>query len=112
MADHNVPAAGNGNGTNKFEAILNWLRAGYPDGVPPKDYFPLLALLKRSLSPDQITDVILNLFMANGTDQPVTAEQIRKAISEVIEDEPEQSDINQVAARLAAVGWPLAVETP
>ena len=32
-----------------FDSVLNWLHEGYPAGVPPKDYFPLLALLKRSL---------------------------------------------------------------
>ena len=31
-----------------FESVLRWLHEGYPEGVPPKDYFPLLALLKRS----------------------------------------------------------------
>ena len=24
--------------------VLDWLREGYPAGVPPKDYIPLLAL--------------------------------------------------------------------
>ena len=33
-----------------FDSVLNWLHEGYPEGVPPTDYFPLLALLKRSLS--------------------------------------------------------------
>ena len=27
--------------------VLDWLREGYPAGVPPKDYIPLLALLRR-----------------------------------------------------------------
>jgi Protein of unknown function (DUF3349) len=26
--------------------IVNFFRAGYPEGVPPRDYFPALALLK------------------------------------------------------------------
>lgn len=39
---------------NAFERILNWLREGYPEGVPPKDHFALLALLKRRLSEDEI----------------------------------------------------------
>ena len=40
-------------------------------------------------------------------EDPVTAEQIRDAIHEVIEKEPTPEEINQVAARLASVGWPL-----
>ena len=39
-----------------FENVLRWLRAGYPDGVPPKDYYPVLALLKRSLTEDEVVD--------------------------------------------------------
>ncbi|WP_162562002.1 DUF3349 domain-containing protein, partial [Mycolicibacterium brumae] len=36
--------------TNAADNVLDWLRAGYPNGVPPKDYFPLLALLTRTLT--------------------------------------------------------------
>ena len=39
-----------------FENVLRWLRAGYPDGVPPKDYYPVLALLKRSLTEDEVVE--------------------------------------------------------
>jgi len=31
---------------NVLTRVLDWLRAGYPEGVPPKDYTPLLALLR------------------------------------------------------------------
>jgi len=34
--------------------VLDWLHRGYPHGVPPKDYFPLLALLMRSLKEDEV----------------------------------------------------------
>ncbi|MGV9803634.1 DUF3349 domain-containing protein, partial [Mycobacterium sp. NPDC003449] len=29
-------------------SILNWLRAGYPEGVPGPDRVPLLALLRAT----------------------------------------------------------------
>ncbi len=41
-------------------------------------------------------------------DNPVTADQIREAIREVVEKEPTADEINQVAGRLAMVGWPLS----
>ena len=41
-------------------------------------------------------------------DTPVTPDQIREAIRETIEKEPTADEINQVAGRLAMVGWPLA----
>lgn len=91
-----------------FDAVVGWLRQGYPEGVPPKDYFPLLALLKRSLDEEQVTRAILTVFKQHGTDEPVTEEQIRGAIHTVIETEPNPEEINQVASRLASVGWPLA----
>ena len=34
--------------------VLGWLHQGYPEGVPQKDYFALLALLKRSLTEDEV----------------------------------------------------------
>jgi hypothetical protein len=40
-------------------------------------------------------------------DTPVTEEQIREAIRQVIAKDPNPEEINQVAGRLASVGWPL-----
>ena len=37
-----------------LDRLLGWLHDGYPDGVPRKDYFPLLALLKRSTTEEQV----------------------------------------------------------
>src|SRR5262249_18790942 len=37
-----------------LDNVLGWLHEGYPEGVPPKDYFPLLALLNRSLSEEEV----------------------------------------------------------
>ncbi len=91
----------------KFDSVLNWLRAGYPEGVPPKDYFPLLALLARTLDEEQITKAILTLVTEHGR-EPITEDQIHQAIADVTDQEPNSEEINQVAGRLAAVGWPLA----
>ena len=41
-----------------LQQVLDWLRAGYPEGVPPKDYFPLLALLTKQLSETEVDAVI------------------------------------------------------
>ena len=32
-----------------LSAIVDFLRVGYPEGVPQQDYIPLLALLRRQL---------------------------------------------------------------
>ena len=95
-------------GTPAFgEHVLDWLHDGYPSGVPPKDYFPLLALLLRSLSEDEVVRAASTVLKQSDGDTPVTEAQIREAIREVIAKDPNPEEINQVAGRLASVGWPL-----
>jgi uncharacterized protein (DUF2267 family) len=90
-----------------FDNVLHWLRAGYPEGVPPKDYFPLLALLKRSLTEDQVVKAAQSVLKTTDA-ETVTEAEIHAAVAEVIEKEPNPEEIHQVASRLASVGWPLA----
>lgn len=90
-----------------LDNVLGWLHDGYPEGVPPKDYFPLLALLKRSLSEDEVVQAAQSILKSTDSDT-VTEDEIRKAVHNVIEKEPNPEEIHQVAARLASVGWPLA----
>ena len=87
--------------------VLGWLRAGYPQGIPEKDYFPLLALLVRTLTEDEVVDVARTV-LKNTESDTVTIEEIRAAIQQVTDKEPNQEEMRQVAARLASVGWPLA----
>ena len=90
-----------------MDNILGWLREGYPHGVPPKDYFPLLALLARSLSEEEVIKVAQTVLRGIESDA-VTPEEIRAAIHVVTNKEPNPEEVFQVAARLASVGWPLA----
>ena len=93
--------------SNIVENVLNWLQAGYPQGIPRTDYFPLLALLTRTLDEEEVMLAARTVLM-NGSAGEVTAEQIQQAIREVAEKEPNPEEMHQVAARLASVGWPLA----
>lgn len=90
-----------------LDNVLGWLREGYPEGVPQKDYFPLLALLKRSLTEEEVVQAAQSVLKASDSDT-VTEDEIRDAVHAVIEKEPNPEEIHQVAARLASVGWPLA----
>jgi hypothetical protein len=90
-----------------LQNVLGWLHEGYPDGVPPKDYFPLLALLKRSLTEDEVVNAAQTVLKGTDSDT-VTDDEIRTAIQEVTAKEPNPEEIRQVASRLASVGWPLA----
>ena len=93
-----------------LDNVLGWLHRGYPDGVPPKDYFPLLALLKRSLTEAQVVRAAQTVLRRNDSDT-VTEDEIRDAVHQVIEKEPNPEELHQVASRLASVGWPLASGT-
>ncbi|MFT3797061.1 DUF3349 domain-containing protein [Microbacterium sp.] len=88
-------------------AILRWLRAGYPEGVPPKDYYPLLALLRRTLSVEEF-DSVVEVLDQRQSDGPVRVRDIRSAIEHVTSEPPDEDDVRAVAARLAAGGWPLS----
>jgi hypothetical protein len=86
-------------------AVIGWLRAGYPEGVPEVDYIPLFALLGSQLTDSEVGQIADEL--ANSSD-PSAAEEIKKAIATVTQQQPHESDVARVRARLAAGGWPLA----
>lgn len=86
-----------------INAILQWLRAGYPNGVPTHDYVPLMALLSRRLSPDEVKELVDELASTE-----VDKADIGAAITKVTDELPLESDIDRVRSRLAAGGWPLA----
>ena len=87
-------------------SIIGWLRAGYPEGVPDVDYIPLFALLGSQLTNEEVNEVATELLKES---DPESAEAIKRAISAVTDhDEPKDSDVARVRARLAAGGWPLA----
>jgi uncharacterized protein (DUF2267 family) len=93
-----------------MDNVLGWLHKGYPDGVPQKDYFALLALLTRSLTEDEVVKAAQSVLKSTDSDT-VTEEDIRTAVAKVIAKEPNPEEIHQVASRLASVGWPLAVHS-
>jgi hypothetical protein len=87
-----------------LSAIVDFLRVGYPEGVPQQDYIPLLALLRRQLSDEEVREVVASLL---GEGRP-DAESVDRAIRDVTKEPPLQGDVARVASRLAAAGWPLA----
>jgi hypothetical protein len=89
---------------NRFlTSIVAWLRAGYPEGIPPTDYFPVLALLSRRLSNDDVKAVTRELMQQADIDDI----DIGVLITQMTDELPSPDDIERVRARLAAKGWPL-----
>lgn len=87
-------------------SILGWLRAGYPNGVPEQDYVPLIALLRRRLSDDEVR-AVTDALAAQPT-SAIDPVDIGVLITKVTDEMPLESDIARVRAHLAAGGWPLA----
>ena len=89
---------------NRFlNSVVSWLRAGYPEGIPPTDTFALLALLTRRLSNDEVKLVANELMQRDQFDKI----DIGVLISKLTDELPSEEDIERVRARLAAKGWPL-----
>ena len=93
---------------NVLSRVLDWLRAGYPEGVPPKDYSPLLALLQRTLTAEELADVVAAL--ARQETDPVRVSQIRAAIADVTSANPGGDEVRRVAVLLADRGVPLSTK--
>ena len=98
--------------TSLLSSILDWLRAGYPEGVPGPDRVPLLALLRATpLTEDQIKEVVRNI-TADGsaalTDGEIGEDEIAAFIKDVSHHDAGPENVQRIAAKLAAAGWPLA----
>lgn len=93
---------------NVLSRVLDWLRAGYPEGVPPKDYSPLLALLQRTLTAEELAEVVAAL--ARQETDPVRVSQIRAAIADVTSANPGADEVRRVAVLLADRGVPLSTK--
>jgi hypothetical protein len=85
--------------------IVNWLRAGYPNGVPEADYIPLLAVLSRRLSNEEVKQVAKALVDA-GT-LPTENVDIGVLITKLTDEMPREEDVQRVREKLVAYGWPV-----
>jgi hypothetical protein len=91
--------------------VAGWLRAGYPTGVPERDYVALLALLRRKLTVEEVAEVVDRVVLLH-PDGGATRAVVGQQIVELVDAEPLDSDVARVSALLAAVGWPLADVAP
>lgn len=89
---------------NRFLAkIVEWINAGYPEGVPGPDRVPLFALLKRRLTDDEVKAVARELMALGEFDDA----DIGVLITQITDEMPSPGDVERVRDRLAAKGWPL-----
>jgi hypothetical protein len=92
-----------------LRSVLDWLRAGYPEGIPAKDHFALLAVLRRRLTDDEIAQVV-ELSIATAHERPdrhVDYDTLRQTIGGVLHEDPTEEDVERVTERLTVGGWPV-----
>lgn len=98
--------------TSLVARILDWLRAGYPEGVPGADRVPLLALLRNTpLTEDQVKEVVAHITATDSSalaDGEIDRDEIEAFIAEVTHHDAGPENVRRVAAKLAAAGWPLS----
>lgn len=82
--------------------VVDWIREGYPEGIPSGDALALLTILRRELRTESTMTTILHL-IASGTLDAVDA-----AAASSSTDHPAQLDLRRVAGHLVMGGWPLA----
>jgi hypothetical protein len=88
------------------QRIISWLRAGYPEGVPEHDYIPLLALLGRHFSQDDIIAVASELIATGELETAVDpSAAVSDAIAALTDSPASEIDIARVRAHLESVGW-------
>jgi hypothetical protein len=85
-------------------SVLDWLREGYPSGVPAKDYIPLIALLRRRLTEEQVREIAAEIAeqVPNGdtTDIGVHITKLTDAL-------PSDEEVARVEQHLTQHhGWP------
>lgn len=91
-----------------LDRIRDWLMAGYPDGIPTKDYSPVLALLGREQLTDEEVAALAEELAANGTlhetrDPDETREELVARIRSRLDEEPSEAEIERVQAMLGVL---------
>lgn len=89
----------------RASSIVAFLRAGYPTRVRALGYLPLLALLPRRVSDNEVSEIAGELAVRG---RPVDNADIGVEITRSIHEMPSIEDIGRVRRRLIAIGGPAA----
>lgn len=89
--------------------FVAFIRAGYPQGVPQTDYIPLVALLRRRLTDDEIAAVASQLAAAGDLrDFTIDIADVGAAITRITDELPSPADMERVQRHLEELGgWPV-----
>lgn len=98
--------------TDRVASIVAFLRAGYPSGAPAVGYAPLLALLPRRVSDEEVTTIARKLLTATRpsitgpsiTGPSITTVDVGVEITRVTDRLPSWDEIDRVRRRLSGMG--------
>ena len=68
-----------------LERAVEWLRAGYPQGIPAGDYIPLVAVLKRRRGMLPATHVAVGSRYIKMTDEVPSIEELERVTTKLRE---------------------------
>lgn len=84
--------------------VVDWLREGYPSGIPRKDTIPVIALLRRRLTSEEVAEVVEEL-RAQGLLEPDPAD-VGTEITKITDELPHPEDLERVFTHLEFGGFP------
>jgi hypothetical protein len=82
------------------DRFVAFIRAGYPQGVPQRDYRPLLALLRRRLCDDELVELARELVAHGELKLNIDIADIGVAITRITDELPSAADLERVQHRL------------
>ncbi len=89
---------------NLLMRVIDWLRVGYPEGVPREDYVALFGILHRDLTATEIEHVVRTLRSDPtypSTTSSIPEDQIRAVIERLVHERASDHDVARVQAHLA-----------
>lgn len=88
---------------DRLRTIVDWLHEGYPTGIPARDYVPLIALLRRRLTEEEVQEVAAEVARR----EDPTRTDIGVGITRITDELPSEDDIHRVERHLTAHhDWP------
>lgn len=95
---------------SRIERIVNWLKGGYPQGIPEADYVPLLAVLRRRLSADEI-DELGQRIVRDGL-MPAERVDLGAEFLRVTDELPSEAELRRISDMLNAAGVDVSYQPP
>ncbi len=95
---------------SQIERVVSWLKGGYPHGIPAADYVPLLALLRRRLSQEEIDELAERIIAAGLI--PAVRVDVGAEFLRVKHELPSESELQRISEKLVDAGIDVEYVTP